>query len=145
MDAWRRVDFRGFQPYEAVVDELRSARIGLALLHQLPNHTDAVRSNKLFEYMAAGIPLIAPDFSSWREIVTAHGCGLIVNPREPAEIAAAIERLLRNPAEAEAMGARGREAVQREFNWGREERRLLSLYERLLDPQPALVTRPAEL
>jgi hypothetical protein len=66
-----------------------------------------------------------------------------VDPREPREIAAAIERLLTDPEQAEAMGARGREAVEREFNWAADERRLLSFYRRLLDRQPAFDSRPA--
>lgn len=143
MGGWPRVEYLGFQPYHAVLHEVAGAKVGLALLHHLPNHTDAIRSNKLFEYMAAGIPVIAPNFSTWREIMTRHRCGLLVDPREPREIAAAIERLLTDPEQAEAMGARGREAVEREFNWAADERRLLSFYRRLLDRQPAFDSRPA--
>ena len=123
-----KVDLIPAGPRPAVVEELLNARAGLILLHPLPNHHDAIRSNKLFEYMAAGLPVIASDLPRWREIVRGVDCGLVVDPLDPAAIAAAIEHLLVNPEQAEAMGRRGREAVCDQFNWDAEGRRLLSLY-----------------
>jgi glycosyltransferase involved in cell wall biosynthesis len=84
--------------------------------------------------MAAGIPVIASDFPLWREIVGGIGCGLLVDPLKPSEIAKAIEYLLTHPAEAEQMGRRGREAVEKSFNWECEERKLLQFYGGLLEP-----------
>ena len=139
-EAWRRIEELGWQPHPTVVRELLSAKIGLVLLHPLPNHTDAIRSNKLFEYMAAGIPVLASDFPRWREIVCGLGCGMVVDPRDPRAIAAAVEHLLRHPDEAEEMGARGRAAVAEQFNWDAERERLLSLYRDLIgSPVPAPV------
>jgi len=128
-----RIDFIPWQPFSEVLRELLAARAGLALFHRQPNHMDAIRSNKLFEYMAAGIPVIASDFPTWREIVVGTGCGLTVDPSDHAAIAAAIEHLLTHPEEAEAMGERGRAAVRERFNWDGEAARLLSLYRDLQD------------
>jgi glycosyltransferase involved in cell wall biosynthesis len=137
LEAWSRMEFTPWQPHPVVVRELLSAKVGLILLHPLPNHDDAIRSNKLFEYMAAGIPVIAPDFPAWRKIVLSAGCGLVVDPRDEEAIAAGIEHLLRHPEEAEAMGRRGRAAVEAEFNWDGEASRLLSLYRGLAGaPEP---------
>jgi glycosyltransferase involved in cell wall biosynthesis len=144
LDAWKRMELIPWQPHPNVVREMLDARAGIALLHPLPNHGDALRSNKLFEYMAAGIPVIAPDFPRWREIVRGVGCGLVVDPLDPAAIAAAIETVLSNPEEAEAMGRRGRAAVEAEFNWDAEAPRLLSLYRGLVgDQAPLPATVPA--
>ena len=126
--AVERVDLLSWQPFAEVIRELFQARVGLALLHPHPNHMDAIRSNKLFEYMAAGLPVIASDFPTWRELVVGTGCGLVVDPRDPTAIAAAIEHLLTHPADAEAMGERGRAAVLERFNWDGEGARLVSLY-----------------
>ena len=134
--AWSRVELLGWQPFDQVVKEQFGARIGLAPFWALPNHRDADRSNKLFEYMAAGLPVIACDTPRWREFVCGLDCGLVVKPGDPQALAAAIEYLLTHPAEAEAMGRRGRAAVLSQFNWGAERERLLALYEQL-DGRPA--------
>jgi glycosyltransferase involved in cell wall biosynthesis len=86
----------------------------------------------MFEYMSAGIPVIASDFPLWREILSKAKCGLSVNPGRPLEIAKAIEFVLTHPAEAEGMGRNGREAVVRELNWQHQEQKLLALYKDLL-------------
>jgi glycosyltransferase involved in cell wall biosynthesis len=132
LPVWSRLELIPWCPYPLVIPELLRARVGLILLHPLPNHNDAMRSNKLFEYMAAGLPVIASDLPRWREIVLGVGCGLVVDPGDTTEIAAAIEYLLTHPEEAEAMGQRGRAAVSARFNWDGEAARLLSLYRGLL-------------
>jgi glycosyltransferase involved in cell wall biosynthesis len=132
LPVWDRFELCPWRPLPAVIPELLRARVGLALLHPLPNHTDAIRSNKLFEHMAAGIPTIASDLPRWREIVVGTGCGLVVDPLDARAIAEAIEYLLRHPEEAEEMGRRGREAVRERFNWRGDADRLLSFYRDLL-------------
>ncbi len=109
---------------------LGRARLGLVTLHPTPNHVES-QPVKLFEYMCAGLPVVASDFPLWRRIVHDAGCGLLVDPLDPAAIAAAIDRLLGDPEQAEQMGRRGRDAVEQFYNWQTEEARLLALYESL--------------
>jgi glycosyltransferase involved in cell wall biosynthesis len=136
-----RIELVPWRPFSEVGHELLAARVGLVLLYPLPNHQDPARSRKLFEYMAAGVPVIASDLPRWRELVHGLRCGLVVDPRDPEAIAGAIERLLRDPEEAEAMGRRGRAAVESTFNWDAEARRLLDLYRGL--PGSPFRPRPA--
>jgi len=56
-----------------------------------------------------------------------------VDPMNPAAIAEAIRWLLERPAEAKAMGQRGRDAIRRVYNWENEEQKLFELYARLMD------------
>ena len=127
---WRHVEYRGVLRRAEVVQTLAQARLGLVLFHPRPNHIES-QPNKLFEYMAAGLPVVASHFPLWREIIEATRCGLVVDPLDPQAIAAAIHWLLEHPAEGAAMGARGRAAVHARFNWGCEEATLLECYAQL--------------
>ncbi|HEU4864490.1 MAG TPA: glycosyltransferase, partial [Candidatus Limnocylindria bacterium] len=88
--------------------------------------------NKLFQYMAAGLPVVASDFPQVREVVVGAGCGVVVDTRRPAEIARGINALLADPESARAMGERGRRAVEERFNWATSARALLDVYRRLI-------------
>ncbi len=127
---WRRVDYRGRQGRAGVRAVLAEARLGLALYHPVQAHIDC-QPTKLFEYMAAGLPVIAADFPGFRAIVEANRCGLCVPPRDVTAIAAAIEWLFAHPKEAQQMGHRGREAALRSFSWTSEEKTLLLFYDRI--------------
>jgi glycosyltransferase involved in cell wall biosynthesis len=95
--------------------------------------------NKLFEYMAAGMPIVASDFPLWRRIVDQERCGVMVDPTDPRAIGEAIGMLLSDRAEAEAMGRRGRQAAERQYSWEVEERKLLALYAGLDSPGEQVV------
>lgn len=127
LSGWKHVDYRGFLSRSEVADLLGYGCAGLVLFHPDPNHVRA-QPNKLFEFMSAGIPVIASDFPLWRQIIEEIGCGLLVPPLNPKAIAEAIEYIFTHPQEAENMGQRGREGVEKRYNWTREERKLLQLY-----------------
>ena len=128
---WGRIDALGFIDRNGVRDVLARSMAGLVTFHPLPNHIDA-QPNKMFEYMSAGIPVIASDFSLWRQIIAGNDCGLLVDPLEPSAIARAIDTLVYDPELAQRMGENGREAVEREYNWGTEELKLFDFYERIM-------------
>jgi glycosyltransferase involved in cell wall biosynthesis len=109
--------------------------VGLVTLH--PTETYVVSNPvKLYEYMAAGMPVVASDFPMWRDIVTTADCGLLVDPLNSTEIARAITWLLEHPQEAEAMGKRGREAVLERFNWQPEGNRLVDFVSHFIATNP---------
>jgi len=128
---WRNVNDLGFQDRTGVRDVLARSVAGIVTFLPLPNHVDA-QPNKMFEYMSAGIPVIASDFPLWREIIVGQDCGLCVDPLDPGAIAVAVDTLVSNPERAEQMGRNGRIAVQSVFNWSIEERKLLQLYSDIL-------------
>ena len=108
---------------------------GLVTLQPTASYRDALPV-KMFEYMAAGIPVIASDFPLWRDIVEGSGCGLCVDPRDPAAIAAAIDYLAAHPREAREMGASGWRAVFERYNWESESDKLIAFYADILSPRP---------
>jgi len=128
---WAQTTYEGWLDRQGVSKLLGEVRAGLVTLLPIRNYVEA-RPVKLFEYMAAGLPVIASDFPRWREIVEQSDCGLLVDPTDPGAIAAAMRWLLDNPDKAEAMGKRGRAAVLARFSWESEQGKLLSYYRRLL-------------
>ena len=124
---WKRVNSLGFLDRNRLREVLSRSMAGLVTFLPLPNHIDA-QPNKMFEYMSAGIPVIASDFPLWREIVQGNDCGLLVDPLNPAAIAHAIDYLVSHPEDAQRMGNNGRRAVEDRCNWDVEERKLLSIY-----------------
>ena len=88
--------------------------------------------NKLFEAMAAGVPVMASDLPGMAGIVRETGCGVLVNPTDPGAIAAVIGGLLALPtADRVAIGRRGLEAHLARYNWEAQVGSLLDEYGRL--------------
>ena len=128
---WRQVDFHGWAEREQVARIMGSVRAGLAVLHPTPRYHDNYPT-KIFEYMAVSLPVIVSDLPLLRVIVDSTGCGLLVDPLDPQAIAGAMQWILDHPEEAEAMGRRGREAVEEHYNWETEAEKLIALYNKLL-------------
>lgn len=130
LEGWSKVEFLGWIPFKDVADHLIKADIGLACLHPLKRYQVALPT-KLFEYMAASLPVVASNFPLWREIIEGNGCGICVNPLEPKEIAKAVEYLIEHPKEAKEMGENGRRTVLEKYNWEAESKKLLNIYKEL--------------
>ena len=115
---------------------LAGADIGLVLLHDVPRYREALPV-KLFEYMAAGLPVIASDFPLWKGILEESDAGLVVDARDPEAIAEAMDRLIRSPELRQVMGENARLAVLQKYNWQSEANVLLKLYEEVLSRERA--------
>ncbi|HEX7892066.1 MAG TPA: glycosyltransferase family 4 protein [Ramlibacter sp.] len=128
VEGWSRVDYRGTLGRSQVAELLARSIAGLVLFHPEPNHINS-QPNKLFEYMSAGLPVIASDFPMWKAIVEKFDCGICVDPLDPGAIAGAMTALAADPQRARRMGANGRRAVLEKFNWEREQHVLLDVYQ----------------
>lgn len=124
---WRQVEECGFVDRGQVARIMARSFCGLVTLHPVPNYIHSLPI-KLFEYMSAGVPVIASDFPLWRQIIEDADCGLCVDPHDPAQIARAITYLRDNPALAEKMGNNGRRAVETKYRWDAEAAKLVALY-----------------
>jgi len=124
---WQRVNELGFLDRGGVRDVMERSLAGVVTFLRLPNHVDALPT-KMFEYMSAGIPVIASDFPLWRDIIEGNRCGICVDPADPGAVAAAIDHLALHPALAREMGENGRRAVLKEYNWTVQARKLTDFY-----------------
>jgi glycosyltransferase involved in cell wall biosynthesis len=129
-EGWLSVNELGFLSRSEVAQVLGYSKIGLVTFLPSPNHIDA-QPNKMFEYMSAGIPVIASNFPLWQEIVLGNKCGLCVDPMDPKAIGEAIQYLIDHPEEAEQMGKNGQIAVEVKYNWGIEQSKLKEVYSNL--------------
>lgn len=127
---WKKINELGFLNRKELTKVLARSKIGLATLLPADNHINALPT-KMFEYMLAGIPVIASDFPLWKKIIEGENCGICVNPCKPKQIAKAINFLFSNPLLAKKMGENGIKAVLSKYNWVIEEKKLLKLYREL--------------
>jgi glycosyltransferase involved in cell wall biosynthesis len=87
--------------------------------------------NKFFEYLHAGVPVLASDFPETRRLVDRYDVGAVCDPGDPAAIANAVNDLLSRPDDLVRMRDNALKAAQ-ELNWEHERERLLALYRRLV-------------
>ena len=128
---WDRVHYLGNLDRRQVAELLARVKVGVIPLHPIENYVNAYPV-KLFEYMAAGIPVVATDVPRWRDLLETHGCGVCVPHGSPRALAAAITGLLDDDERARTMGARGRDAALERYSWETQATELLRFYDELL-------------
>jgi glycosyltransferase involved in cell wall biosynthesis len=85
---------------------------------------------KIFEYMAAGLPVVAPDIPRLRRIVRQEREGILYDSSNPAGLALALERAT-DPSRRQSMGAAARDRVVCDFSWSVHCRKLEEAMERV--------------
>lgn len=130
-EEWKNVEFYGFVGRNEIVEILSKVKIGLVTLHPTPKYLEAYPV-KMFEYMAAGVPIIASNFELYKQIIEDAQCGLCVNPLDPEEIAKNIQLLLSDNEKLKQMSINGKKAVEDKYNWKVEEQKILNLYNKIL-------------
>ncbi|MBR0801701.1 glycosyltransferase [Bradyrhizobium jicamae] len=106
---------------------LNESLIGLCLFHPEPNHLHAMPT-KIFEYMAAGLPVITSDLPKSKEIVEAAGCGFAVSLKDKLGLMEKLSLLATDQQRAIELGLAGRAAVGKTYNWKHDAAELNKLY-----------------
>lgn len=122
-----RIQYLGRIPHENLIIHANRSAIGLVLLWPFENVLVGL-PNKLFEYMAAGLPVLVSNAPNHREVVEIARCGIWCDSASDESIANAIETLLKDPANLENMRKNGRKACQEHFQMKNETGALLSIY-----------------
>lgn len=131
-EGWENIKEYGFVDRQQAAEIMSRSIAGLVTLHPIINYIDSLPV-KMFEYMAAGLPVIASNFPLWKEIIEDNHCGFCIDPQKPEEITKAIQFILDNPDKAEEMGANGRRIVLERYHWAIDEKKLVSAYEKLIE------------
>lgn len=120
------VSYHGYLGREKVAELLSQSAAGMLLLEPTPGYLRSMPI-KLFEYLLAGLPVIASDFPFWRRLI-GEECALFVPPGNVAAAASAMRWVLEHPRKAADMGRKGRQLVLRRFSFEMEKERLIEAY-----------------
>ncbi len=120
-------------PPAELLDWTASADVMLMAIQPTSLNHRYTTPNKLWEAIAAGVPVVASDLPGMASVVRETGCGVLVDPTDPAAIARGIRTILDlPPVERERLLERCRAAGAR-YSWEHEATTLFGLYGRLLD------------
>jgi glycosyltransferase involved in cell wall biosynthesis len=123
-----RVRIAGPVPQDEVVAYAAGATVGVIPYEPVGLNNTYTTPNKLFDYMAAGLPVAASRLPELTRFVERGGMGLTFAPGDPAALAGALNEMLADPERYGRMRARAREAA-RHYTWERESAKLLALYD----------------
>ncbi|MGC8856582.1 MAG: glycosyltransferase family 4 protein, partial [Anaerolineae bacterium] len=115
-------------PKSQIGEALAAADACLAILKPLEEYKTTY-PNKVFDYMAAGRPVVLAIDGVIRQVVEAAGCGIYAAPGQPAEVERAIRTLAANPAAAHQMGRQGRRYLEENFSRQKMAEKLLEMLE----------------
>ncbi len=124
--------FLGQLDHSRVLEETSRATALIAWYDPTVPANRVASPNKLFEGMMLSRPILVSAGTRMADIVEKEGCGLVVPYDDSNALREAVGHIKDNPAQARVLGRRGREAFEREYNWGVNEIRLHRVYERVL-------------
>lgn len=133
-DSQGLVTLLGQLPRSEVAQTLLRLRAGLVLLQPVQAHMQAYPV-KMFEYMAASVPVIASNYPVWKSLLDGGSLALCVDPTDPAQIAAAMKYVLEHPDQADDLARRADHMVRDRYNWETEQHRLTATYDHVLQNQ----------
>lgn len=123
-------------PYEELLEWTASADIGLIIYS--PDQSLNVKMclpNKLFEYLMAGLPVLATSLDAVADVLRTYNVGRIVPSLKPENIGSAINEMFADRAALASMRRNALEAVQHDLNWEQESQQLIHLYQDILPVQ----------
>jgi len=131
LKGWSKVSYLGQIERDQIAEVLKSSVAGIVTLHPTRSYKESLPI-KMFEYMSAGIPMVASNFEYWKEIIDSSECGVCADPLNPKDIAEKIQDLLSDPEKSNRLGSNGLKAFHEKYNWNAEEKKLFTLYEKLI-------------
>lgn len=128
-----RVTFLPPRPFAQLVRTAACASVGIVPIRPTNLNHYTGDTNKLHEYLMAGLPVVTSDLPEMRRVVEEGNphVGEVFDPSVPASIAAAVRRVVADPVVYTARRREARRVALEKFNWQVEEVKLLAAYARL--------------
>ncbi len=112
-------------------DIFAKCALGVVLFDRSPNHLYSL-STKMFEYMAAGLPVLVSDLPTNVDLIDQSGSGKYLDPTRIDLIAKMLDQLLNDPDSLSEMGHKGKSLVTEQLSWENEQDLYLNIYADLL-------------
>lgn len=124
--------YLGRIPQSEIYQHYVDSDVLIIMFSDAPNHQD-IKSNRLFESMYAGKPIVVSNLPKWEKFIETHRCGLVVDPESPHELAIAIQYIQEHQQEAAEMAQRGQAAVMKEYSWNSQVFKLVEFHNRITE------------
>lgn len=127
-----RIILHGYITVTEVYKIVEKAHIGIAVLKPIDNYKESLPT-KIFEYMLNGLPVITSDFELYNYYIKEKNTGICVDYNNTNDAMQEIEKLINNKKLMSIMSKNGKFTVLNEFNWASQEKKLLKIYNDILN------------
>lgn len=117
---------------DQIMSVLNRATIAISPNLRVAQQINGVHT-KLFEYMAAGLPIVASDLPHQVHVIGRAGAGLLARPEDPESFVARIGEIIGDRSRARTMGAHGQRAFRDYYSWESQVPALVRFYEEVLE------------
>lgn len=133
MPEYQCVDYRGFVDRNGLIDIFNEVSIGMATILNIGQYNTGDNfATKVYEYMSVGLPVIVSKYKYADSVLSKYKFGLSVEPDNISAITNAIRYIIESQSIASEIGTAGRLAIQEQFNWPIEEKKLLGAYREIV-------------
>jgi glycosyltransferase involved in cell wall biosynthesis len=140
------IELLPYIPSHEIMLMLNRGTVGLAPQLRVRKQLRALPT-KMFEYMAAGIPVVGSDLPKVTEVIGGNEAGILAQPENPLSFVDAIRKLMEDRALARRLGANGQRAFRERYSWESQMPELLAFYNLILgalpEPKAAAAVQPA--
>lgn len=127
----KKVTFMDKVPVDDLIHYTKNAYLGFQVLNNVCFNHYSASSNKLFEYLMAGVPVVACSFPEIQKVVEGDYCGVCIDSHDAVDIARGVNEILDNPELREQMRANCFVARDK-YNWLNEKKIFIEIYQELL-------------
>lgn len=135
LQATGHVTLLGQLPFHEVLALFTSSNIGVNLVLPTDQSHYLAQPRKLYEYIGAGLPFVGAAVPTIKKVAEKWGCGTVVDPYQPSEIADAIAHYVQDRAALKQAAVQAKTAFRQEYNWEGQEPVFINIFKQLTSSQ----------